>query len=354
MPKKGEKVYFKNFHKQLRVPFVIYADFEALTEKVDSCKQNNDKSYTENYQKHTACSFGYKLVCCYDDKYSKKVAIYRGENAIYQFMEKMLEEVKYCQKIKKKYFNQDMILTKEDQENFKTADKCHICDQKYTKEDTPVRDHCHITGKYRGSAHQKCNRSFRLTNKIPVIFHNLKGYDAHFIMQEIGKFNKNVNVIACNMEKYMSFMLGKNLVFLDSFQFMSSSLESLAKNLPEKEFKYTTEEFKEHTKLLTRKGVYPYDYMDSFEKFNDTQLPSIEQFYSLLNNENISNDDYKHATNIWQTFNLENMGRYHDLYLKTDVLLLADVFENFRKTCMENYKLDPCIIFHRQASVGIQ
>ena len=72
--------------------------------------------------------------------------------------------------------------------------------------------------------------------------------------------------------------------------------------------------------------------MNSFEKFNDGQLPSIEQFYSLLNNENISNDYYKHATNIWQTFNLENMGLYHDLYLKTDVLLLADVFENFRKT----------------------
>ena len=340
MPKKGEQVYFKKFNKQIMAPFVVYADFEAITEKVDSCKQNNNKSYTENYQKHTACSYGYKLVCCYDDKYSKPVAIYRGENAIYKFMEKMLEEVIYCQKIKKKHFNQNMFLTKEDKEDFKTADKCHICSQKYTEKDIRVRDHCHITGKYRGSAHQKCNRNFRLTDKIPIFFHNLKGYDCHFIMQEIGKFNMDINVIACNMEKYMAFMLGKNLVFLDSFQFMSSSLENLVKNLPEKEFKYTTEEFKENTKLLARKGIYPYDYMDKFDKFNDKQLPQKAEFYSLLNDEHITDDDYKYAKEIWQKFNLENMGKYHDLYLKTDVLLLADVFESFRKTCMEYYKLD--------------
>ena len=164
-------------------------------------------------------------------------------------------------------------------------------------------------------------------------------------MQEIGKFNMDINVIACNTEKYMAFMLGKNLVFLDSFQFMSSSLENLAKNLPEKEFKYTTEEFKENTKLLTRKGIYPYDYMDSFNKFNDKQLPQKAEFYSLLNDKHITDDDYKYAKEIWQKFNLENMGKYHDLYLKTDVLLLADVFESFRKTCMEYYKLDPCQYF---------
>ena len=101
MPEKGEMVYFKKIYKQLAVPFVIYADFEAIIEKVVGCTPNSDKSNTENYQKHTSCSYGYKLVCCYDDKFSKPIAIYRGENAVYKLMEKMLEEVKYCQKIKK-------------------------------------------------------------------------------------------------------------------------------------------------------------------------------------------------------------------------------------------------------------
>ena len=100
-------------------------------------------------------------------------------------------------------------------------------------ESIKVRDHCHITGKYRGSAHQKCNRRFRLIDKIPVIFHNLRGYDSHFIMQEIGKFKQNINVIPNNMEEYMAFMLGNHLVFIDSFQFMSSSLERLVGNLPD-------------------------------------------------------------------------------------------------------------------------
>ena len=141
-------------------------------------------------------------------------------------------------------------------------------------------------------------------------------------------------------------MLGNHLVFLDSFQFMSSSLDNLVKNLPNEAFKYTKQEFKkEQFNLMKQKGVYPYDHMDSFEKFNQTELPKKEQFYSILNNEHITDEDYQHAQNVWNTFKLQSMGEYHDLYLKSDVLLLADVFENFRKTCMQYYKLDPCHYF---------
>ena len=116
-------------------------------------------------------------------------------------------------------------MTIANRDDFKTASKCHICDTEYTVGDVMVRDHCHVTVMYRGSAHKDCNVKFRLTDKIPVIFHNLRGYDSHFIMQEIGKFKMDINVIPNNMEKYMAFMLGKHLVFLDSLQFMSSSLK---------------------------------------------------------------------------------------------------------------------------------
>ena len=363
MPEKGDKVYFKNHHKQLAVPFVIYADFEAITEKVQGCQPNNEKSYTEAYQKHKDCGYGYKVVCCYDDKYSKPVQIYRGENAVYKFMENMLEEVNWCKSKMKKHFNKPLKMTKENETDFQKAAKCHICDIKYTNKDVRVRDHCHITGKYRGSAHQDCNLKLQIkpeTIKIPVIFHNLRGYDSHFIMQQIGKIAKehtytnkkgqkvemNINAIPNNMEKYMAFMLGNHLVFLDSFQFMSSSLDNLVKNLPDEAFKYTKQEFKkEKFNLMKQKGVYPYDHMDSFQKFEKTELPTKEQFYSILNNESISDEQYKHAQNVWNTFKLQSMGEYHDLYLKCDVLLLADVFENFRKTCIQYYKLDPCHYF---------
>ena len=416
MPDKNNNTLkFNNFHKQQPVPFVIYADFEAITEKISGCQPNNNKSFTEAYQKHTDCGFGYKVVCCYDDKYSQPLKIYRGEKAVYTFLEYMLDEVKYCKKVIKKEFNKPLKMTKENEEEFQKAEECHICNKKYTDQDIRVRDHCHITGKYRGSAHQECNLQLRLNPdkiKIPVIFHNLRGYDSHFIMQEIGaivkdyeytnkkgqKCQMNINAIPNNMEKYMAFMLGNHLTFLDSFQFMSSGLDKLVKNItkcgkcntckPDKcmklninnknktsqhktsipcgecinckkndddekycinpnydKLKYTSKIFKDKKlDLMARKGVYPYDYMDSFEKFN-SPLPTKEDFYSILNNKHISYEDYEHAKNVWNTFSLKNMGEYHDLYLKSDILLLVDVFENFRKTCLEYYKLDPCHYF---------
>ena len=107
MPDKTNNILtFTNFHKQLPAPFVIYADFEAITEKIHGCQPNNNKSYTEAYQKHTDCGYGYKVVCCYDDKYSKPIHIYRGPKAVYKFLETMLKEVKYCKKVMKKEFNQ--------------------------------------------------------------------------------------------------------------------------------------------------------------------------------------------------------------------------------------------------------
>ena len=137
-----------------------------------------------------------------------------------------------------------------------------------------------------------------------------------------------INAIPNNMEKYMAFMLGNHLTFIDSFQFMSSSLEKLVSNLPRESLKYTSHIFKGiKPDLMARKGVYPYNYMDSFDKFNE-KLPTKEDFYSIMNDSHISNKDYQHAKTVWEMFKLKNIGEYHDLYLKSDVLLLADVFEN--------------------------
>ena len=155
MPDKNNNILkYNNYHKQQAVPFVIYADFEAITEKISGCQPNNNKSYTEAYQKHTDCGYGYKVVCCYDDKYTKPTQIYRGEKAVYKFMEAMLEEVKYCKTTMKQCFNKPLKMTSDDVNAFEKAKECHICNKQYTEKDIRVRDHCHITGKYRGSAHQ--------------------------------------------------------------------------------------------------------------------------------------------------------------------------------------------------------
>ena len=123
MPKQGENILkFNNFHKQLPVPFVIYADFEGITKKVQSCEQNEEmkkdkdsKSYIEAYQTHEDCGSAYKVVRCYDDKYSKPIQTYQGENAVYKFMEKMLEEVEYCKAVVKKRFNKPLVMTEDDE-----------------------------------------------------------------------------------------------------------------------------------------------------------------------------------------------------------------------------------------------
>ena len=250
-------------------------------------------------------------------------------------------------------------MTSENELDFQNSTTCYICEKEYSDEESetnyPVRDHCHITGKYRGSAHNICNLKLRFDPdkiKIPVIFHNLKGYDSHFIIKKLGK-NFNISVIAQNFEKYISFTIDA-LKFIDSFQFMSSSLDQLVSNLPKDSFNYTDLEFKEfetyQLELLKKKGVYPYSYMDSFDRFEETELPSIDQFYNDLNNTAISESDYQHAREVFKSFKIKNLGEYHDLYLKTDVLLLADVFENFRENCLKYYRLDPA---HYYTSPGL-
>ena len=167
-----------------------------------------------------------------------------------------------------------------------------------------------------------------------------------YINKKGTKVEMNINCIPNNMEKYMTFMLGNHLAFIDSFQLMRSSLDKLANNLPNKAYKYTKKAFQnEKSNLMKQKGVYCYDYMDSFDRFNETKLPKQEDFYSILNNEHISDEQYKHAQNVSNTFKFKNIGDYHDLYLKSDILLLADEFENFRKTCLQYYKLDPAHYF---------
>ena len=312
MPNEDEnEVEFVNHRKQIPVPFVIYADFEAITKKnkkydVNESKDNSNVSYTKAYQTHVDCGYGYKIVWHYDWKLSKRSKIYRGKGAIYKFMENMLEEVEYCKKMVKIHFNKNLKMTDEDMDDFSRSKKCYICNEKYVEGVKPIKDHCRITGNYLGSAHDACCSKLRMNPdkiRVPVIFHNLRGYDSHLIMQQIGKIAKNesyvdkngerkdlkINAIPSNMERYMAFTLGNNLTFIDSFQFMSSSLDKLVSNLRKEDLKYTSTAFYGYKPdLMSKKGVYPYDFMDSMEKFENKELPKIEEFYGTLNEEHIS------------------------------------------------------------------
>ena len=245
--------------------------------------------------------------------------------------------------------------------------QCYICQRGFDSESeglTKVRDHCHLTGRYRGAAHSKCNLEIRTPNFVPVVFHNLEGYDSHLFIRNLGVSEGDIGCIPKNDEKYISFtknvVVGsyidengetksryKKLRFVDSFKFMNSGLAKLVDDLDKETKVRVTNKFYDGRSLdlLLRKGVYPYDYMGGYDKLFETKLPSIENFYSKLNDDNISPEDYTHAQNVWNHFNCKTMRDYHDLYLKSDVLLLADVFENFRDLCLENYKLDPAYYY---------
>ena len=150
----------------------------------------------------------------------------------------------------------------------------------------------HVTGKFRGAAHWGCNINFQLTKKVPVIFHNLRGYDSHLIFNELDKFDVKIKVIPNGLEKYMAFFLNKNLVFIDSMQFMNSSLDKLAKNLSDDDFKFLDEEFgSKNLEFLKQKGTYPYDYMNNFKRFDEEQLPDRKCFYSSTKDGRTDDDD---------------------------------------------------------------
>ena len=397
MPEEETFIEFKNHIRSQKMPFVIFADFESLVEPISGCQPNPEKCFTNQFQKHKPCGFCYHIKCSFDEKLSKTVT-YRMKNEkedISQIFVEMIEDdITRIQNIPKK----PLIMTQNDWKDFNESTKCWICQEEFEK-DSPsgnpseardekkVRDHCHFTGKFRGAAHNSCNLRYRKPWFTPVIFHNLQNYDAHLFVKNLGKTEGDMRCIPNNEEKYISFTkkivvgcyidkegkeheIKHDIRFVDSFKFMASSLDALVKNLERdkkietkksllkekirergktlKEEKLTPkekEELGEKLNLLSKKGVYPYDFMDNIKKFEKTNLPLKEKFYSKLNDEHITQQDFEHAQNVWKTFNCKNMGDYHDLYLKTDVLLLCDVFEEFRNVCLQNYEPDPAWYF---------
>ena len=361
IPVEGGCLKFKSFRETIKILFVIYADLEALLEKLTVLEKSEDN--TEKLQKHVACSYGYKVVCCYDDTLPKPFKMYRGLNSVNKFFSDILEEEKEILAKLQEFQKTPMNLSSEEKIHHRNASTCYVCKGDFTNENRKVRDHCHVSGNYRGASCNKCNLGMKLTKTIPVVFHNLKGYDSHLLLTELGKFNKKISVIPNNMQTYMSFSIGNktsfydkksgkqvekdfmNLRFIDSFGFMSSSLSQLVIDLKQNglnKFKNVSQEFGVHTELMTRKGIYPYSFMDGYGKFDvDPLTLTKSDFKNDLTGEDISDCDYDFYREICEKFNIKTLGEYHDLYLKSDVLLLSDVFESFRETCYQYYKLDP-------------
>jgi len=365
---------FTNTRYQQRSPFVVYADFECITNPIQQQQQQQqDQELPENadpldiepkaaYQVHKPCSVGLLLVSTLDNAAGNTPAHHYehhfGEDSPTWFLNRLAEIEDQCMTL---LLNPErLIMTAEDIQRFQSAKECYLCRKAFREQDVKVRDHDHVTGKFRGAAHQVCNLQLRRQYKIPVFFHNFRGYDGHLLVAALGEDAqktkatkgkaRSLRVIGQGIEKYLIMCYGDHIVIKDSLQFMAESLENLAASLlrsGEEQFSLLRREFAEHAQnpikwnMLLRKGIYPYDYMNSMDRFTERALPTIESFFNRLRQEPCKPEDYEHAAAVWREFGCETLQDYHDLYLKADVLLLADVFETFRSVCMKNYALDP-------------
>ena len=360
MPKQGSTIEFKDGQNQFRVPFIMYADFELILEPMDPVEPgslNPSQPYTNEVNQHTPSGWCVYSKFAYGDV-DNLLRTYRGKDCTETFCNYIKGEARRLYHMFPELPMDP--LTKKQWKKYKGSTKCHICYKPFIQTNLKVRDHCHYTGLYKGPAHSLCNLRYKIPSYIKVVFHNLSGYDAHLFIRELGAHTSEMGVIVKNKEDYISFSIkvpvdsymDKNgeekdklieLRFIDSFKFMSSSLDSLTKNLVSGGKKlFGFEDYSElQYDLLTRKGVYPYEYVNSWDRFNETQLPPIDAFYSNLNMSSIGEEDYQHAQRVWKEFGIHNLGDYHNLYLRTDVVLLANVYEAFRDTCLKHYKLDP-------------
>ncbi|XP_057316784.1 uncharacterized protein LOC130657804 [Hydractinia symbiolongicarpus] len=411
LPTEAEKwQYYRDSQQHFKVPIAISADFESLLIPVGDARGTK----TEKLSKHVPSGWcTYSTFAC--GSVPDPLTVYRGEDCVTRFVNHLEDEVK---RLYYTYPQQPMMpLTEVLKREHEEASKCHIFLKPFDdcENNRKVRDHRHYTGLYRGAAHNSCNLKYKIPSHIPVIFHNLSGYDAHLFIRELGeKYDtQDIGCIAENTEEYISFNVKINIPlggmgygdgetykkieirFIDSCRFMLSSLDKLASNLiginaagmkchqcadTYLEFQgidaecmekfwckncdsNTTKQLnrdqvkanvpsmanfidKDDTfRLMLRKGVYSYKYKDRWQRFEELELPPKESFYSKLNMKGISDNEYAYAKKVWNCITLESdniaMGDYHDLYLSTDVLLIAEVFETFRDVCLTNYKLDP-------------
>ena len=318
LPHREPIVEYSDGQFQFKVLFIMYTGFESILELISGPGNNPRISTTRDINIHVPSGWCIHSEFSYGEV-KDPLKLYRGKDCIRNFCDHVIGKARHLyQSFPEKPMEP---LTKKQWKDYKKVSSCHICFKPFREGNRKVRDHCHYSGIYRGAAHLLCNLQYKIPSYIPVVFHHLLGYDAHMFIKELASSSPDgarMGVIAKNKEDYISFLISAKvdkyinkdgeerskeieLRFIDSFKFMSSSLDSIISNLARGNNKFFGfEDYSESQyKLLIRKGIYPYEYMDDWDKFKETVLPPKEAFYSKLAMAGVSEEDYKHARRVW-------------------------------------------------------
>ena len=330
----------KHFHKN-PLCFRIYSNFEADNERDNIIIGNK----TTNIYKQNPVLNAYHIISELEDvlksEYYKSPLGYNNVDWFVDEVIKLETKMAFYFKNTKK----DNIMTEEDEEDYRKNNICRFCGKKIIECDK-VRDHCHLTGNYRGPAHSKCNINVtqKQSNFTPFIFHYFSNYDCHMFFKKLVDKKKDkvdFDIIPKTNEEYISVTYGC-IRFIDSYRFLSSGLDSLVKSLDENDFKILKKEFPYKWQYLNKKLAYPYEYFNSIDDYKKpVHNLKKEDPFSKLKNKRPDDEEIQRTKESIEIFNIKNGKELTELYLKSDVILLADVFEKFIKISVEEYGIDP-------------
>ena len=346
--KDAAQLNFSNYSNIVPASFVMYCDLEAMITK--EVKVNRGKIQTKSV--HVPVAVGAITVCRPKKEFGSLPMIYTGADCIDVLLQFIQSEVSRVSNILKNVCV-PCVMRPEDKYMHKHAKHCFMCRKKFSDFHhlDKVRDHCHLSGKFRYTLCSTCNLTrAKRPPEIHLFFHGLSNYDSHFIIQKLYNFSSTeIKIIPKNTEKYLSFSVGC-VHFKDSYQFLSESLAVLVQNLMDKgpdHFVYVNKFIKddEQRELLKQKGIFPYNYMKDVRVLRKKHLPKKEEFFNDLTCQHITKDEYDFAQKVWDRFSCKTFQDYMEIYLLADCLLLCDVFENFRSNCLQQYNIDPCYYF---------
>ncbi|XP_065226437.1 uncharacterized protein LOC135849786 [Planococcus citri] len=354
LPEDERYLKFRSFHKTIKLPFVIYANFDTLANPVNGWSADDADSSTSSYGTfHEPYGFAYYVHCSFDSEFNK-LRLYHGPNCISVFWSQLQKDLEWIYVCYKSHEISESIpypkISVEDS-------KCEVCDKPFAAKDAeePVYEYaefCH------DPTHPRNNANQRLKFFVPVVLHRLTEHHANFLIREVGYDKDEIESVPYSSEKRISFSkrvkVDKTIVkvrFTDSYRFLAANLPVLARNLTNEEFRLLGIEFPDEEELQFVKvpGIFPKDLLNGNESaFEIRSIPPKQDFTDTLSGVELSDDDYHRIQTIWGKFKCENLGDYADLCMKIDVLHLTDVFESFRTTCMSNYLLDPVYYYNVQ------